>query len=124
MAVGAPIVSQPSMLEAAKIRDVAARHAYVFDNGLCSPDFFDVEKRGQSEEFCLAPERIQPHDKVLEIGCFTGLNLINLRLRGHTGELKGIEFVSGALEWLADHDPSPRESFIEKWPGYFPDEFP
>lgn len=87
------------MAEAAKIRDVAARHAYVFDNGLCSPDFFDVDKRMISEEFGLLRDRIIPSDTVLEIGCFTGLNLLGLVKCGHLGDMTGVDFVSGALRW-------------------------
>jgi len=93
------------MAEAAKIRDVAKRHAYVFDNGLCSPDFFDVEKRMASEEFWLLRERISLQDTVLEVGCFTGLNLLGLAKRGHSG-LFGIDFVQGAIEWLDSESES------------------
>lgn len=94
----------PSMSEAAKIRDVAARHAYVFDNGLCSPDFFDVEKRMQSEEFCLLRDRIFSDESVLEIGCFTGLNLMGLRRYGRSGQFTGIEFVRSATMWMLERD--------------------
>lgn len=93
----------PSMVEAAKIRDVERRHAYVFDNGLSSPDFFDVDKRMQSEEFRLLMERIWGVDDVLEIGCFTGLNLIGLGRIGHSGRRVGVDFVSGAVEWARQH---------------------
>lgn len=90
----------PSMEEAAKIRDVAARHAYVFDNGLCSPDFFDIEKRMASEEFGLLRERINLSRNVLEIGCFTGLNLLGLHKCKHRGFLAGMDFVRAAVEWM------------------------
>lgn len=93
------LMPPPSMEEAAKIRDVAARHAYVFDNGLSSRDFFDVEKRMASEEFGLLRERIARSDSVLEIGCFTGLNLLGLAQLG-CGWLIGVDFVNGAIEWL------------------------
>lgn len=96
-------MSQPSMADAAKIRDVAARHAYVFDNGLSSPDFFDVEKRMASEEFGLLKERILPEEFVVEIGCFTGLNLIGLQRSGHRGPLLGVDFVGNACQWLREH---------------------
>lgn len=99
-----PDVVTPSMAEAAKIRDVAARHAYVFGNGLCSPDFFDVEKRLVSEELGLLLEHIKPHNSVLEVGCFTGLNLLGLVKCGHLGDMTGIDFVSGALQWCEDHN--------------------
>lgn len=89
----------PSMLEAAQIRDVAARHAYVFDNGLSSPDFFDVEKRMASEEFALLREHVMPEWDVLEVGCFTGLNLLGLAKIGHSGRLHGVDFVPTALDW-------------------------
>lgn len=89
----------PSMLEAAQIRDVVKRHAYVFDNGLCSPDFFDVEKRRHSEEFRLL-EGIPLDCRILEIGCFTGLNLLSLW--PHYRHLTGIDFVPGAVAWLCD----------------------
>ncbi len=112
--------SCPSMQEAAKIRDVAARHAYVFDNGLCSPDFFDVEKRMASEEFRLLRERIATDRDVLEIGCFTGLNLIGLVRTDQSGELAGIDFVGGALQWCQQQ----RESIAihlthDTYPGSF-----
>lgn len=94
-----PDAVTPSMAEAAKIRDVAARHAYVFDNGLCSPDFFDLPKRMVSEEFGLLRERIKPEQSVLEVGCFTGLNLLGLASVGHS-KLHGVDFVRGAVEWL------------------------
>lgn len=110
-------MTSPSMAEAAKIRDVAARHAYVFDNGLSSPDFFDIDKRMASEEFELLRERIDPHHSVLEIGCFTGLNLLGLRKSGHRGFLFGVEFVSGALEWLRQQDSEIGSEF-----GNFPDQ--
>lgn len=90
----------PSMSEAASIRDVAKRHAYVFDNGLSSPDFFKVEKRMASEEFKLLREWIKPEWNVLEVGCFTGLNLLGLAKLGHSGTLCGVDFVSGAIDWL------------------------
>lgn len=88
----------PSMAEAAKIRDVAERHAYVFDNGLSSPDFFDLEKRMASEEFALF-DRIGLDEDVLEVGCLTGLNLLGLEKRGHTGRLHGVDFVPASLDW-------------------------
>ena len=90
-----------SMEEAAKIRDVAARHAYVFDNGLSSPDFFDVEKRMASEEFGLIKERCDGADNICEVGCFTGLNLLCLAELGKEN-LHGLDFVKGAVEWLLD----------------------
>ena len=96
----------PSMTEAAQIRDVQKRHSYVFDSGLSSPDFFDVEKRMMSEEFRLLQERIidqtcDQYPTVLEIGCFTGLNLIGLAHKGVYG-LVGVDFVEGAIKWLDD----------------------
>lgn len=93
-------MSQPSMVKAAKIRDVAARHAYVFDNGLCSPDFFDLPKRMASEEFGLLRDRIGADKNVLEIGCLTGLNLLGLHKSGHRAFLAGMDFVCGAVEWM------------------------
>ena len=108
----------PSMLEAAQIRDVAQRHAYVFDNGLSSPDFFDVEKRMASEEFALLREHVMPEWDVLEVGCFTGLNLLGLAKSGHTGLLDGVEFVAGAVRWFmrkADRWPNLR-AFQAKFP--------
>lgn len=108
-----PNVVTPSMAEAAKIRDVAARHAYVFDNGLCSPDFFDVAKRMASEEFGMLRERIGLSDSVLEVGCFTGLNLLGLASIGHSGKLAGCDFVDSALNWLRSQ---PNASNIDaKW---------
>lgn len=92
----------PSMAEAAKIRDVQQRHSYVFDNGLTSPDFFDVEKRMESEEFRLLAERVDPQWDILEVGCFTGLNLIGLATSGHIGNLVGVDFVLGAVTWLLE----------------------
>lgn len=92
----------PSMSEAASIRDVAARHAYVFDNGLSSPDFFKVEQRMASEEFQLLRQWVKPEWDVLEVGCFTGLNLLGLAERGHTGWLVGVDFVLGAVRWLQE----------------------
>ena len=88
-----------SMEEAAKIMDVAARHAYVFDNGLSSPDFFDVEKRMASEEFRLIVDRCEKQHHILEIGCFTGLNLLGLAKLGFE-VLYGKDFVEGAIKWL------------------------
>jgi len=88
------------MAEAAKIRDVVARHAYVFDNGLSSPDFFDVEKRMASEEFGLLIGRIARAHSVLEIGCFTGLNLLGLHKYRRCEKLVGVDFVAGAIHWL------------------------
>lgn len=89
----------PSMEEAAQIRDVAARHAYVFDNGLSSPDFFDVEKRKASDEFALLLKHCATEQWILEVGCFTGLNLIGLAQHGYE-HLIGLEFVQGAVDWL------------------------
>lgn len=89
----------PSMKEAAEIFDVASRHAYVFDNGLSSPDFFDVEKRMKSEEFRLIVDRCEKDHHVLEVGCFTGLNLLGLAETG-LRTLYGIDFVQGAIDWL------------------------
>lgn len=105
---------QPSMAEAAKIRNVAARHAYVFDNGLSSPDFFDVEKRLASEEFGLLRERIQPKQTILEIGCFTGLNLLGLSRLGYE-HLTGVDFVRGAITWALEQEPE-----LNVWVGEFP----
>jgi len=92
-------MTMPSMEEAAKISDVVKRHAYVFDNGLSSPDFFDVEKRMASEEFGLIRDRCSKDHRIYEIGCFTGLNLIGLAELGFK-RLSGIDFVEGAIEWL------------------------
>lgn len=111
------------MLEAAQIRDVAQRHAYVFDNGLSSPDFFDVEKRMASEEFRLLREHVMPEWDVLEVGCFTGLNLLGLAKIGHSGLLCGVDFVGGAIDWLleqAEEFPKLvgfRETFPYKYQG-------
>lgn len=97
-------MSQPSMKEAEKIRDVVARHAYVFDNGLSSPDFYDLDKRMESEEFSVLSKHIDPDEQlsILEIGCFTGLNLLGLKKRGCKASLTGIDFVEGALKWLRE----------------------
>lgn len=92
----------PSMQEAAKIFDVAKRHSYVFDNGLSSPDFFDVEKRMESEEFATIKDRCNFGDKIFEVGCFTGLNLLGLAEIGYgqkDGTLTGLDFVEGAVSW-------------------------
>ncbi len=89
----------PSMQLAGSILDIAARHAYVFDNGLCSPDFFDVEKRMASEEFALLRERCETDQRILEIGCLTGLNLLGLATLGYE-QLQGLDFVAGAIDWL------------------------
>lgn len=89
------------MAEAANIREVAKRHSYVFDSGLSSPDFFNLEKRMASEEFALL-HRIEPHQNVMEIGCLTGLNLLGLAERGHTGWLHGLDFVDGAVRWFRE----------------------
>jgi 2-polyprenyl-3-methyl-5-hydroxy-6-metoxy-1,4-benzoquinol methylase len=86
------------MLQASKIRDVAARHSYAFDNGISSPDFFDLDKRLSSEEFELLSSNCST-DSVLEIGCFTGLNLLGLGSLGFRG-LYGVDFVQGAIDWL------------------------
>lgn len=98
----------PSMAEAAQIRDVAARHEYVFDNGLSSPDFFDVEKRMASEEFEILRRRIDVSKGVLEVGCFTGLNLIGLAILG-CNRVAGIDFVRGAVQWC--HDEAVRRGY-------------
>lgn len=90
----------PSMSEAAQIRDVAKRHAYVFDNGLSSPDFFDVKKRMRSEEFHLLQNHVSRSWDVFEVGCFTGLNLLGLARSGHYGDIVGVDFVPGAIDWL------------------------
>ncbi len=113
----------PSMAKAALIRDVAARHAYVFDNGLCSPDFFDLEKRMASEEFALLRKHVQPDHRTLEVGCFTGLNLLGLYKCGHEEALIGIDFVPGAVEWLRRHAVRSDGGFhpIAGIDGEFPD---
>jgi SAM-dependent methyltransferase len=89
------------MAEAAQVRDLAKRHNYVFDSGLSSPDFFNLEKRMASEEFALL-HSIEPHWNVMEIGCLTGLNLLGLAERGHTGWLHGLDFVDGAVQWFRE----------------------
>lgn len=104
-----------SMAEAEKIFDVAARHSYVFDNGLSSPDFFDVEKRVASEEFSLIRDRVGKQEKVLEIGCFTGLNLLGLASLGYD-RLYGFDFVKGAIDWLQSQ---PGCKSIIAWDGTF-----
>lgn len=108
----------PSMEEAVKIRDVAARHAYVFDSGLSSPDFFDVEKRMASEEFGLLRKHVEKHADVIEVGCFTGLNLIGLAREGHTGLLEGVDFVKGAIEWLRNNGGKKIKSTWCEFPEY------
>lgn len=99
------------MEEANKIRDVAARHNYVFDNGLCSPDFFDLDKRMASEEFGLLLLHCQPEHKILEAGCLTGLNLLGLATMGYK-HLRGIDFVQGAINWLHE-EAAQRDLLIE-----------
>lgn len=94
-------MTTPSMSEAAKIRDVSARHSYVFDNQLSSADFFDVKKRMRSEEFSLLLKHCEPTHRIIEAGCFTGLNLLGLADLGYTA-LYGFDFVAGALAWLCD----------------------
>lgn len=101
----------PNMKEAAEIFDVAARHSYVFDNGMSSPDFFDVDKRMASEEFQLLAGRVEKHAKVLEIGCFTGLNLLGLSRLG-CDKLHGFDFVKGAVDWLKSQD---KDGAIDAW---------
>lgn len=108
-------MSQPSMEEAANIRDVAARHAYVFDNGLSSPDFFDVEKRMASEEFRLIVSHSDRDNSVLEVGCFTGLNLLGLEILGYTN-LIGMDFVEGALKWCREQSQGLVKTIHETFP--------
>lgn len=91
------------MAEAAKIRDVAKRHAFVFDSGQSVSDFFDVAKRMESEEFSLLRKHVKPEQDVIEVGCYTGLNLIGLAKEGHKGRMWGVDFVRGAVEWLENN---------------------
>lgn len=107
------------MSEAAQIRDVAKRHAYVFDSGHSVADFFDVEKRMKSEEFGILRSRVNPEWNVIEVGCYTGLNLIGLAQSGHNGHLCGVDFVQGALDWLAQQVKARSLSI-----GYATTEFP
>ena len=117
-------MNTPTMNDAAQIRDVAARHAYVFDHGLCSPDFFDVEKRMASEEFGLLRKHVRPDADVIEVGCFTGLNLIGLAREGHTGRLVGQDFVKGAIDWmLANKGDANIQGYCEEFPNYIPNEW-
>lgn len=88
-----------SMADAAKIHDVAQRHAFAFNNGLSHKDFFDVDKRMKSEEFKLLAKHCDKGHDILEVGCYTGINLLGLGLYGYTS-LTGIDFVHGAIEWL------------------------
>ena len=94
------------MVEAAKIRGVAERHAFVFDAGHSAADFFDVAKRMASEEFALLRRHVKPDQDVIEVGCLTGLNLIGLARKGHAGQLVGIDFVQGAIDWLKENKGS------------------
>lgn len=122
-------MSKPSMTDASKIRDVAARHSYVFDKGISSPDFFDLDKRLVSEEF----EVLSSHcsmGSVLEVGCFTGLNLLGLGTLGFRN-LYGVDFVQGAIDWLnceagrrqlvvdAACKTFPKDRLLEHWPTSF-----
>lgn len=109
------------MAEAAKIRDVAKRHAFVFDAGESVADFFDVEKRMASEEFALLRKHVKPDQDVIEIGCYTGLNLIGLAREGHKGRLVGVDFVKGAIDWLlANKGEEKIEGKQLEFPGDFP----
>ena len=87
------------MEAAARIHDPAQRHAYVYDNGGSDKGFFDVDARIKSPEFSLLRDHCEKGHDILEVGCFTGLNLLGLGLLGYTS-LVGIEFVRGALEWM------------------------
>ncbi len=107
----------PSMQEAFEIFDVAKRHNYVFDSGMCSPDFFDVGKRMESEEFGILRDRCQKDHKILEIGCLTGLNLIGLDRLGYQ-RLYGFDFVEGAIEWLKS-----QKTNIISWCATFNNEY-
>jgi len=90
----------PSMAEAAKIKDVAARHTYVFEHGLTDRGYYDLAARMDSLEFELLCDYVSPTDDVLEVGCLTGLNLLGLAKRGLGGTLTGIDFVEPAISWL------------------------
>lgn len=110
------------MAEAAKIRDVAKRHAFVFDSGHSVDDFFDVEKRMKSEEFGLLRKYVKPEQDVIEIGCYTGLNLIGMAREGHRGQLAGVDFVKGAIDWLQRNWPStanPVLAICREFPNFF-----
>jgi SAM-dependent methyltransferase len=95
------------MGQAAKIRDVAKRHSFVFDAGHSVADFFDVEKRMKSEEFAVLRKHVKAEWDVIEVGCYTGLNLIGLAREGHQGWLTGVDFVQGAIDWLKSNWPLP-----------------
>ena len=109
----------PSMEQAAEIRDVAARHTYVFDNGMSSPDFYDVDKRMASEEFATLKTHCSPAHRIVEIGCLTGLNLLGLARHGCT-HLTGLDFVRGAVDWL-DTQSHKEGRGIRTLHGTFPD---
>jgi len=88
-----------TMEEAARILDVAERHSYVFDQGLCSPEFFDLEARLSSIELGLIRGYCERHHSILEVGCLTGMNLLALHRFGYV-DLTGIDFVKAAIEYL------------------------
>jgi cyclopropane fatty-acyl-phospholipid synthase-like methyltransferase len=90
------------MRTAATIADVAARHAWVFDNGASDQDFFDLPKRVQSNEFWKLLEHVGPDDSVFEIGCLTGLNLLGLATANRGRSLVGIDFVGSAVQWMLE----------------------
>lgn len=113
----------PSMEEAGQIFDATARHSYVFDNGLSSIDFFDVEKRVLSEEFELIRKNCGDHDFILEAGCFTGLNLLGLGELGYQF-LWGIDFVEGAIGWLKNEAKARNLTSVSAIHGSFPQDGP
>jgi 2-polyprenyl-3-methyl-5-hydroxy-6-metoxy-1,4-benzoquinol methylase len=110
------------MNEAARIHDVAKRHAFVFDSGHSCADFFDVDKRMGSEEFSLLKKHVKPEQDVIEVGCYTGLNLIGLARLGHTGNMTAVDFVQGAIDWLKGNWPSSAPvltAICREFPNFF-----
>lgn len=111
------------MRDAERILDVVARHAHVFDSGESSRDFYDLPKRIESEEFRLLRDRVRLDDDTIEIGCYTGLNLMGLNRTGHVGRLTGLDFVQGAVDWLREHwegHPDALRTICCEFPGSFP----
>ena len=76
------------------------RHRRGYQRSKGMNNFHNLEERRGSWEFKLLLSHLGKQEHILEIGCLTGHNLINLALQGYYN-LVGVEMVQEAISWGA-----------------------
>jgi 2-polyprenyl-3-methyl-5-hydroxy-6-metoxy-1,4-benzoquinol methylase len=86
------------MFELEGIDNVVDRHKYSYEIIKSNQAHYDIEANKSTLEFTLLKKYLETTDKILEVGCLMGRNLIGLAQEGFNN-LTGVEFLTEAVSW-------------------------